>query len=300
MIKKFILFLACCLTGLVSENLQAQGDVPENQLQVIIDTDMGLDDLRALALFMNNDHYRIRGIITSDGAVDPEKGAKNLQYLFDFFELPAGIYGKGLTSAAAPPPFRNTASAAFQARDSPEKQLNFISADEFYLAMIRRSYERSLIYICLGPLSNLSYGLTKYPVLGSRINRLVYAGNSPDSADRAWNTGRDTLAAKHVFGILRNITAYDPETDTRDFFNEEMIRSIILSGTPVGSLFRELHLNHSASSNHTPHLFLYDDAFAIYLQYPEFFQVEETGFGLSITSFEADLVRHLYKKQLSD
>jgi len=49
------------------------------RIPLLVDTDMALDDMRALILLINQDLADIRLITTADGALAPEKGLRSLR-----------------------------------------------------------------------------------------------------------------------------------------------------------------------------------------------------------------------------
>ena len=51
------------------------------KVSAIIDTDMALDDIRALAMVLNSDWIDVPLIVCSDGAVSPQTGYRNLKIL---------------------------------------------------------------------------------------------------------------------------------------------------------------------------------------------------------------------------
>lgn len=308
---------------IISIGGMAQDDRPESRTLLVIDTDLGLDDIRAITLLFRQPEFRILGLITSDGATDPVVGAKNLAYLLNEWRNNDGngrepddlLLGIGLTTDKPAPPFRTRASEVFTGSGLTGAESNeegqgktmtndpeptFTDTDTFYETLLNQTDNRSIVYLCLGPLTNLAHGLDRYPGLMGRINRIIYAGNSPANPELEWNTARDSLAARQVFGRAKRITAYSPVTRENDFFNQEMIRAILLSRTPTASLFREIFFHEAVDPSDPPHLFLYDDLFSIYLGFPEFFMVEETDFGLMISGFNQDMVKLVYRRFLTE
>ena len=75
MIRKrfFVVYLAILLC-LSSAFAQAH----TYKITVIVDTDMALDDMRALAMLLNSSMIDIPLIVTSDGSTSPQAGCRNL------------------------------------------------------------------------------------------------------------------------------------------------------------------------------------------------------------------------------
>ena len=56
----------------------------EVSVPAIVDTDMALDDVRALALILNSPHIQVKAIVTSDGSSSPRAGYVNVCNVLKF------------------------------------------------------------------------------------------------------------------------------------------------------------------------------------------------------------------------
>ena len=56
-----------------------------------------------------------------------------------------------------------------------------------------------VLYVCLGPMTNLAAAVKTDPAVISKIHRVVYMGGAPGSGAAGWNTQRDKAAAETVF-----------------------------------------------------------------------------------------------------
>ena len=65
--KVIILLLASCLTTII----RAQPLPAKLKHTVIIDTDCGIDDMRAISLLLARPEITIQAILTSDGSLTP-------------------------------------------------------------------------------------------------------------------------------------------------------------------------------------------------------------------------------------
>ena len=72
---KLLIFILCAIL-MLSPTAKLHGHT--YRVPLIIDTDMSLDDARALVLLFNSDMADVRLMVTSDGAVSPETGCRNL------------------------------------------------------------------------------------------------------------------------------------------------------------------------------------------------------------------------------
>lgn len=75
-------------------------------VSVVVDTDMALDDMRALIMLLNSGAAEIRLIATSDGACSPQAGCLNAAMLLKYFNQERTVVAKGKESEKPAPPWR--------------------------------------------------------------------------------------------------------------------------------------------------------------------------------------------------
>jgi pyrimidine-specific ribonucleoside hydrolase len=261
---------------------------------VIIDTDMGLDDARSLAWFFNMHNIHIEGIITSDGALDPLSALKNLRITLAYFHKQEIPVCEGTHLRQPDPPFRPTVESAFASFPEPDNECKIQEKQLFYKTITDSLEDHSLIYVCLGPLSNLAYAIDSVPGFTDKIKKVLYAGNNPDQNEVAWNTARDNVAAYKVFSSLGNIYEFHISREPDNFFKDSIIREILESNNDVASFYRQIHNLNTVSNVNKRHLFLYDDMVALYFQYPELCNLKLTDTGKSLLDFNKDLLQSVY------
>ncbi|MBN2419355.1 MAG: hypothetical protein JXL81_08225, partial [Deltaproteobacteria bacterium] len=86
---------------------QSQAIAHDVSIPVIVDTDMALDDIRAITMLLNSEVARIPVFIVSDGVRSPDEGIKNLKAILEYFnrgDIPAA---KGLGLDKNPPEVRS-------------------------------------------------------------------------------------------------------------------------------------------------------------------------------------------------
>lgn len=190
-IFSILLFLFLSRTPLLAHDIA---------LPVIVDTDMALDDIRAITMLLNSEVVRVPVFIVSDGARPPGEGIRNLKALLTWFGRGdiSVIRGKGLNKPA--PSIRGyireinvPGSGKIRITDADR-----VSAAQVICSKIK-SMDEPVIYLCLGPLTNLALALKTDPEIKNNISSLVYYGAGPDSSDPGWNTLRDREAAQKVF-----------------------------------------------------------------------------------------------------
>jgi pyrimidine-specific ribonucleoside hydrolase len=183
-------------------------EAPVTRIPVVFDSDAALDDLRALALLVQSDHFELRAVISSDGACAPRQGAINLGRALDFLGQARVPVFVGDSLAASPPPWRKM-SETIGWTELPAAEA--VHAPAAYSAVFRTIIAQSqapLIYVCTGPPTNLARLLVDEPQLKSRFAIVYYQGNAMDGSDLSWNTARDTSAARLVFSSGLPIHAF--------------------------------------------------------------------------------------------
>jgi pyrimidine-specific ribonucleoside hydrolase len=266
---------------------------PIHKKNVVVDTDMGLDDARALAWLLKMDDLEIEAIISSDGALDPVTALDHINKVLDYFNKGEIMLGQGIDNNEPDPPFRSVVSSSFSNFPIPDNDVKVHTINDFYKTLGDAPEDYSLIYICLGPLSNLDYAVENNPGFLKKIEKVLYAGNNPDHNPISWNTNRNKSAAERVFNSIENIYEINISDEAPNFFNNDIISEISGNENDVTVFFSKIHKLAERDENKR-HMFLYDDMIPLYLQYPEFFTISNTSYGKSIVKIKTDLLRSVY------
>ncbi|MBD3322534.1 MAG: hypothetical protein GF350_15640, partial [Chitinivibrionales bacterium] len=159
------------------------------RIVTIVDTDMGLDDARALALLLCSPNIEIKAIVTSDGSSSPDEGYINILRILNYMNktpIPAGIGG-----TANPPPWREKSNTLGWAQWQGPQEHGKNPPTALSIIKGALNHENDpVVYICLGPLTNLAELLAKDKHSITKISRVLYFGNAPSSENRSWNTMR--------------------------------------------------------------------------------------------------------------
>jgi pyrimidine-specific ribonucleoside hydrolase len=281
----------------------------EELTPAIVDTDMALDDVRAILLMLNSQQLKVKSIVTSDGASSPGAGCRNLRRILHFLgreEIPVGA-GRELN--IAPPPWRGMSEALGWAHmgdgndaDSkpslPEVQ-NTACPDS--VAVILKTLSEAgqgVSYICIGPMTNLADLLKREPGLGKRIKNIFYYGALPDDPNPEWNTSRDMEAARSVFSagipifVVRpsdmELLTFDPAllSEIRKIDSQESrLLSLMYENEKTGRLLAEGHFK------------AWDESVPLYLDNPEiasFVKVEGKNPVFRLSQWESAPLRAAY------
>ena len=74
------------------------------------------------------------------------------------------------------------------------------SATNLIRFALQRVPPTRVIYICLGPLTNLGDALKQTPELAEAISTVLWFGTPPNAAQPGWNARRDEAALKQIAG----------------------------------------------------------------------------------------------------
>lgn len=232
-VSRLRLFMAALLA--LALLLPAAATAHNMRAPLIVDTDLALDDVRALALLTGLNHYEMLAVVTSDGVCSPEESVRRLPGLFKLMKTPLPPLGVGGKNAQAPPPWRKLCGAAywsqFPAAPAPDAQ----PALEAISQALQNATE-PVTYLCLGPMSNLAGLLKRKPKLAAKIGSVVYLGNLPGAERPGFNTSRDLDAARRVFKSGLTIYVVPSRAGQRLSLDNQLMAAIKALDSPATRL----------------------------------------------------------------
>jgi inosine-uridine nucleoside N-ribohydrolase len=276
-------------------------------LPIVIDTDMALDDVRAISLVLSSSRCDVRAIVSSDGASSPQAGHRNIRRILHFLGRDPIPVGVGITLNAAAPAWRPMSDAMgwCDENDVPEPSAEEIAVDAVGLIerTLRESEEKA-IYLCLGPMTNIAEALKDDPSLCGRISAIHYYGSSPEAARPGWNTERDRAAAKYVFGLGIPIYAIHMAEDMLLTFDSALCADAAALGTPAARLITYAHTDSRVQrSVASGHLKAWDETIALYLHKPGLAKFRSTSTDahvLEIVKWKRRAARRAYVRLLAE
>jgi pyrimidine-specific ribonucleoside hydrolase len=313
----FSFFLVCFLllnTGALAH---------EEQTPVIVDTDMGTDDVRALALMLSSPHLKVKAIVTADGASSPDAGIRNLRCILSFLgqgEIPVAA---GATLAAPPPPWREISEAlgwaklpdsgdsgcpaANEAASVPQRPAGHTQgAGSGAAALILKTLTESdqkVSYIAIGPLTNLAEALQMDPSARSRISGIFYYGTPPDEPEPDRNTSRDIRAARAVFASGVPLYAVRLQDERLLTFDSALLEEIRKLDSPASRLISLLYEDERVKKLLLQnHFKAWDETVALYVDDPQLGTFETVGGGspvFQLSKWEKGAARAEYIEILS-
>jgi pyrimidine-specific ribonucleoside hydrolase len=235
---------------------------------VIVDTDMAADDARALALLLASPYFQVVAVVTSDGVSPPDLGATNVCRMLRFLKVDGVAVGVGRTLDAPPPPFRTNATGLDWAQlgEPAIPPMGLQPAASLVQLMLRVAPQR-VIYLCLGPLTNLAEALDARPELAEQIEVVIWAGTPTNAAQPGWNARRDREAVKKIAAAgLRVEAVHWPDDAAAPVFDEALLAELRAVDSPVAKLIVLLHsTGRGGELVRAKHLRLWDDLVALRL-----------------------------------
>jgi|GEM_PF-4842821 len=275
----------------------------EVKIPVVVDTDVALDDLRALTLLLSDGHFQIKAVVTSDGACTPGKGAVNIRRALGFLGVDNIPVGVGRELDGPPPPWRPMSEAMGWAEipdlDAAPPAITAVEV----LDGVFRDIDEPVTYICLGPLSNLAEWLRGKPEARKKIGAVYYYGTFSDDGNLSWNTARDTLAAREVLQSGLNVYTCGRPDSLLLTFDSGLYDSLCRLTTSGAAFLKKLHAGEKVQNLlNRCHFVAWDETVALSLIEPAavaFKPVESFQSLYYLESFDRRIARHVYLKTLN-
>ena len=273
------------------------------KIPLVVDTDMALDDVRALILLFNSDLADIRLIISADGALSPAQGYRNLGQLLDRVNRQDIRLVAGIDLKQTPPPWSKYSQELFNTvpgeGDTPG-DIAALTPAVTAVGEVLSSAPTPVVYLCLGPLTNLAQTLRAIPQAKGNISRVIYYGTPPDVSQPDWNSTRDIDAARSVFASGLPIYAFSTPEGNLLPFDTAFLEKIALIDFPAARLLVEIHRRPILAEPFSrSHFRVWDEMTVIYLNRPELFTFQGLkGHVFTLTGLDAPGVLHLYLAML--
>lgn len=174
--------------------------------KIFIDTDMGLDDVIAIAMLLSCSEYEITGFSTVNGVSKAHIGANNLMSLLKNLKLKIEVMSGSENAlleknTSFPIIDRLRAENFFINKNTSKSYINNPKIEDY----IYTKFEQKQILITFGPLTNIALTILKYGDKFSQQVKRIYLmggginfGNVPNTSSE-YNIWLDPEAAKIVF-----------------------------------------------------------------------------------------------------
>ncbi len=272
------------------------------KISVIVDTDAALDDMRAIVMLINSDVADISLIVTSDGATAPAAGAGNLRRLIDYFEIKDTKIAAGRVLGKTAPQWRRLSEDIRLPEKAGTSGLKPAAVNGAHqIAASLKAGNADVVYLCLGPLTNLADALLMEPEIKNRISRVIYFGASPESPYPGWNTMRDMDSARVVFHSGMPIYCFGLQNEKLPLFDSILYNRIESLNTPASRLVTSIHKSPAAQKLLAEdHFHVWDELAVIFMNQPSLFKFapEKNPLIMNLLSYNAKGVQNTYLKLL--
>lgn len=239
---------------------------------LVIDTDMALDDVRALYALLAQERMTVRGIVTVEGSTSLGIGTDNLIGLLESIHHADLPLFKGEASPhLRTPPWRTTADRLGGAPFPPPREMKAKAGAPKALNAILEEHDGAVHYLALGPLTNLARLEGKHPGALKKIHTLWIPVKFIDKERcTCWNLAWDARSTDEVLKKAGKIVFMDL-TPARGIDAPGLLHSV--KGSSEAAMWIRRILEGTASGG--GHIRLYDDLAAAMLIQPDLVERDE-------------------------
>ncbi|MGQ9621036.1 MAG: nucleoside hydrolase [Bacteroidales bacterium] len=259
------LFLAIIL------HLQLQSHPWKPAHYVIIDTDGGIDDMRAICMMLASPKVRVLALTVSSGALSPENAYIKVRSLLDSFHhegIPVGVNLNKIFNAKDFVP-------ALQFKWGDEKNIDTKNAPD-YLQVISEifKYEKTKIsFICLGSLNTADNAMKSIPDFTSMVQYIIWSSSGLNDIN-GFNFSIDAQAARNVLQGPVPVKVVGT-TENYAFYNKDLVSELGRINNRYAVKIN-LFMHSETAKNHTFSLELNDELIPLCLHFPELFRTTVT------------------------
>jgi len=244
---------------------------------VIVDTDGGIDDFRAICMMLATPEIEVIAITAVDGILPPEKTAIRVSSLLKRFGhegIPVGIGRNNPEKREQPPSAFQIAGNFYWGEEEWYTGETFPSSTRLISQSIELE-EMPVDFIALGPLTNLAEAIREVPALEEQIRKVSWYNGT---LEKDWyNQKMDPGAAR---AIKRSALRMDQVSAGGSLIREPvafMLSLDTLQSQYAGAILYLYRKEEAAILNHSMGTHLGDDCIPLFLLYPDFFMARKTG-----------------------
>ena len=244
----------------------------DTKTPIIIDTDAGIDDLRAINLFMADKDADILAITTTGGNLSSQQGLDKVNSLLHYLKSDNIATAAGKKTSTPPPAWRKFSENIYWGEKTKTNNNKFDAAKLIINKL--QTYPEKVTIICLGPLTNLQAILKSSKTIKDKIKRVIWYDKSiyPFAG---FNYEFDKKAADYIFKTNLNINVISNLNKTLSAFNQTFLDSINKINTKYAHIISKAYKNIEALNTiKSGHAKLWDDLIPVYVLYPKLFDIK--------------------------
>jgi pyrimidine-specific ribonucleoside hydrolase len=261
---KKIIFL--CFSLLISISIFSHPWKPSHY--VIIDTDGGTDDIKAISMLLASHDVRVLALTVSPGALTAENAYIKVKSLLNSYRHEGIPVGLNRSSKYKPKELPVALEMVWGDESIPEPGK---APDAFRIIGDMLKAEKTKIsFICLGSMSTAYLSLQNITLFRQQVKNIIWsADGSSDTGGFNYNISKDASIMMLRQEIPVNIVRR-AEIRNADFYDKELINEIAGIGTPYARKMADF-FNSPAAATHRFSFSAVDDMIPVFLHYPDLF-----------------------------
>jgi pyrimidine-specific ribonucleoside hydrolase len=262
---------------------------------VIIDTDGGMDDIRAINLFMASPQFRIAGIICSNGI---SSSHRNMQIIRAYLKsvhhegIPVVEYDNKLTWT--PPQRKNLSGVFFQTKDTSDVKKQY-TYDDIYRNIDKHS---DIDYIALGALSGLTDLIRECPRLAKQVDHIHWFN---ENLNDGFNYKLDSLSFRDLLNTDKKIFMVS-DNSLPHHFPWKILKKTDIPSRYQYYLMDNYKSNEAFFKSHAKASEMKDELIALSFLYPGYFDEKSNDsiVNIRLKNIPSDSLHHKISGILTD
>ena len=238
---------------------------------VVIDTDAGLDDMRAITMILSSGEVSVVGVIVSGGALSPYVGYKKVKSLLNSFHhegIPVAVnYNRRGVDMELP----------LSVSWGEEEGITVPETNGFnkLIKQLLENGNNNITLLSLASLNSAAELIDGGVLPAGAVKQIVWSNNNLSRLD-GFNAGIDPRSANQVKkGDIPLVTVGYPSGGR--FYTEEFIRKIAAAGSDYSdAIFKHFNSN-PGLADHSFAVSAADEMAVLWLHQPELFRISEVG-----------------------
>ncbi len=253
---------------------------------VIIDTDGGIDDIKAVSMLLASPDVRVLAITVSPGVLDVSTAYKKIKSLLNSYYhegIPVGVYKEGIYTS---PDFKTAANASW----GDESGIDYTyapDADSVINDMLTHESTK-ISFICLGSMSTADNAINNLPVFRKQVKEIIWSSTDP-ADNNGFNYNIDRKSASRV------LKGKIPVRIVKGMGNEVFYNKLLLDKlAEVPSVYAtkiSAFLESDKAADHQYSREGRDEMAVLWLHFPSLFTTVPSGDNLICTPGNLDSLR---------
>jgi inosine-uridine nucleoside N-ribohydrolase/formylmethanofuran dehydrogenase subunit E len=265
--KKVFLLLSCILFPLI---LGAHPWKPSHY--VIIDTDGGVDDMKAITLMLASPDIRVLGIIASPGSLTADETYVKVRSLLNSFYHEGIEVGINRNVAFKSPMFPLALKTVWGAENNINPDMAPGSTE--LIGEILSREKSKISFICLGGMSTVAEANEKLSLFKQQVKEILWSGDGLKDT-KGFNFNIDPSASRKILRGSIPVSVIRNPGNTLFYSNDLLVEmegaGTIYSARISGFLKTEQADDHGYSK------LAIDEMVPLYLQFPSLFKTDSAG-----------------------